>query len=116
MSDKALKFLRPVKYFMTANKSMTSRRFLDSTDSETSRYSKIGIFGRVKASEGIRIIRSDSEYFMVRLSSSAFPFELYRFQKVRGRSLINPIHLSLETLLKCGCIMEEASVDLENQK
>jgi hypothetical protein len=53
---------------------------------------------------------------MVRLSSSAFPFELYRFQKVRGRSFINPIHLFLETLLKCGCKMEEASVDLENQK
>jgi hypothetical protein len=101
---------------MTANKSMTSRRFLDSTDSETSRPSKIDIFGRVKAIEGITVLLSDSEYFMVRLSSSAFPFELYRFPKVRGRSLIIPIHLFLETLLKCRCKMEEASVDLENQK
>jgi hypothetical protein len=116
MSDKALKFLRPVKCFMTANKSMTSRRFLDSTDSETSRSSKIDIFGRVKASEGVTVLLSDSEYFMVRLSSAAFPFELYRFQKVCGRSLIDPIHLFLETLLKCGCKMEEASVDLENPK
>jgi hypothetical protein len=66
---------------MTANKSMTSRRFIDSTDPETSQSSKIDIFCRVKAREGITVLLSESEYFMVRLSSSAFPFELYQFQE-----------------------------------